>query len=289
MKTAVNSRRPLVIFLGGIICLASQALAAPVFTWTDDWQVRFQRGADLPARAMAGFGADATADGDKMNLDADVGDAGAESKISVPSRTARNATARVSFSRPFSLEGGENGWFVTLTGVLTGMLSANQTAGAGLNPRAGVEAWARIINSTGGEEIRIAWTPLEVTDRGDNINIDANHALYTNWDRRNLDDGGYTVEGFLRTYAHLGGTANLNVRGYAKSEFFDGFKVSVGAEAAPVNMGNDAPGAVPEPGTFLLVAAALLVASLMLRRRSPAIVRSRSEFSARRRQDPRLA
>ena len=288
MKTAFNSRRTLRIFLSTLVLLASPVFGAPVFTWTDDWQVSFLRGRDLPARAIAGFGADATADGDKLNLDADVGDAGAESVISGPWRTAQNASARVSFSRPFSLEGGENGWFVTLTGFLTGMLSANQTMGAGLNPRAGVEAWARIVNSTGGEEIRIAWAQLEVTDLTDNIKIDANHALYTKWDRRNLDDGGYTVEGFLRTYARLGGTANLNVRGYAKSEFFDGFKVSVDAVAAPVNAGDNA-GAVPEPGTFLLVAAALLGASLMLRRRLPAIVRSRSGFSAPRRQDPPLA
>lgn len=266
--TATRSNRPIWRLLGCAAVITQHLGGAPVFTWTDDWQVRFTRGADLPARASAAFGADATADGDKRNLDADSAVARASSVISGPWRSAQNASARVSFDRTFSLEGGQNGWFVTLTGVLTGMLSANQTAGAGLDPRAGMEAWARIVNTqTGLEEFKIAWSPLEVTDQTDNIQIDANHNLNTKNDIRNLDDGGYQVQGFLRTYARLGGTQNLNVRGYARSEFFDTFRVSVNAEAAPVAMPNDAPAAVPEPATFFSLGSALLMFSLALRRR----------------------
>jgi len=231
-----------------LLLLPSVAVADPIAKWVGPWSPTKD-----PLTISSGLGGDATAFRDFGDLgDAELlpdTAAKAISRATADSATfgGGSATTGVAFNRSFNLSGSPEGWNVTLSGRLVGLLfAASPTA-----PSATVNAGAEII--AGGPVLN--WAFAIAPDRQRSID-DAmvGQAI--------LADGTYNVVGFLRTSASVSASGNPLSTGSAKADFAsldpDGF--FVGVDATPI----------PEPATWLLVPTAVGLAWLAHKKRRAA-------------------
>jgi hypothetical protein len=215
--------------------------AGPMALWLDPWEVTFKSG-DLEGsvtRLSSNFGASATSDGQRR--DRGMGgevlpgtSAFARAVAAVKSGFVKDSYAftQVDFKRQFLLQNSPNGWDVSLSGTLDGLLSIPQVES--LKPRAYVRAIGQVIGGEVGDPLTSAVliysTELEYSGvstyfSGASLSIVS------------LPDGIYTAEGSLEVSASI--NASLRNGGNALSNFFDGsngfaFTVNATPRAFPI-------------------------------------------------------
>lgn len=228
-----------------LLSVPQKIYADPVAQWLGPWSPTLN-----PITANINFGGDASAFrsfgdlGDAETLPDTAGSAFSRASADSSLLGGGSASTGVAFNRAFQLSGSPEGWDVTLSARLVGLLfAATPTA-----PSATVTSGAQIV---GGPSVLFG--PTSVTPGFQRSIDDAKTAPTV------LADGTYAVTGFLTTAASVSASLNPFAVGSAKSDFAsrsgDGF--FVGVDAVPV----------PESSTLFLLGLGLIaLAQIPLRR-----------------------
>jgi hypothetical protein len=253
--------------------------AGPIFQWQDSWDVRFVHTSENTTQ-RSNFGISATQNGEITNIGnaGDIGPATAFVRAFVHADSGffsdSSGMELVSFSRIFRLSGSPNGWDVSVTGFLNGLLTITQNPS--VNPKAEIDAITLIDENLGGGggpslstlDIKGTTTGFVATPGGNGI--------------LSFPDGTYQFMGFLTASASI--EAALTSGGVAESDFYTGSRgltITVNATPRQVPLPPPPPPppppllveafgpatefvvfedipVVPEPGTLLLALTALV-------------------------------
>jgi hypothetical protein len=224
--------------------------ADPIFEWTEPFQPSFEvdPGGSGPYQALANFGAASTQNLQQTNL-GNAGDMGAATgflrayaKADVGSLFRSSVTVRSSFRRSFRLSGSPNGWDVSVSGFLGGLLGYD--APTSLDPYAFVTAIGAVYREG-----------VAVIDLDQLVQLDVPTGVTSGHVAPGIGtasvlDGDLIFNGYLRVTASI--NPSLLSGGYSLSDFYTGTRgLTLTLDAKPRAV--PIPPPPPPPGPPILV------------------------------------